>query len=287
MGIAELIPGLGATTVALITGIFSKILDIINDCVNLLRTFALFVVRKRTFNQVKTDFKEIDFIWTIKLLLGALIGVGVFVNIISYLLHNYENGVYAFILGPIIFSIYILYSQIKKFKLIDVLFIAIGFVITYVLLDVVGYSRTVADPSMLLVYAGGIVAALAVLLPGISVPFVLILLGIYDPVINSVKRVLSTSIDKESLVTLIIFVVGVVSGVILLSKIFRYLLQKYESYTLSIIIGIMMASIKVVNPFTHSTEVGRDLYILIGLMFVGIFVVFVPYYILKTKEAKS
>ncbi len=275
MGIAELIPGLGATTVALISGIFTKILDIINDIVDLIKTISLAIIRKRNIDDIKSAFFNIDIKWLIQLLLGAVVGVGIFVNIISYLLHSYENYVYAFILGPILFSIYILYSQIKKFKIVDLVFIIIGFIITYLLLDLIGITRVVENPSTILLFLGGFVAALAVLLPGISVPFVLILLGIYDVVINSVKNILSISISLDSIYIVLTFIIGVIFGLIFQSKLFRYLLNKYESITLSLIIGIMMASIRVVNPYNGQENI---LYLTL-LSILGLIVVSVPYYI--------
>lgn len=280
MGVAELIPGLGATTVALISGIFTKILDIINDIVDFIKILSLVILRRRNFSDIKKSFNKIDIKWLFQLLVGALLGIGIFVNIISYLLHSYENYVYAFILGPILFSIYILYSQINKFKINDLLFILIGFTITYILLDIVGITRVVEDPSLLLLFLGGFFAALAVLLPGISVPFVLILLGIYDVVINSVKNILSTEISAYSIYIVSIFIFGVIFGLIFQSKLFRYLLNRYESITLSLIIGIMMASIRVVNPFNGNENV----LFLIFISILGLVIVYIPYYIINIKS---
>ncbi|MDZ4172481.1 MAG: DUF368 domain-containing protein [Methanobacteriaceae archaeon] len=230
MGTADIMPGVSGGTVALITGIYERLIHSISK-INFEFVKPLL---KGNFQESKTILKkEVDFELFIPLLLGIGIAILSMSQLMQFLLTNYITYTYAFFSGLILASAYIVYTEIDGFSVKNFIFGIIGFVFAFIF---VGLNPIQANHSLLIIFFSGFVAICAMILPGISGAFVLLLLGQYEYMINA--------LNKFSINEIITFVVGAGLGILSFSRILDYLLKNHESITMSFLVGLMLGTLR-------------------------------------------
>ncbi len=228
LGIANIIPGVSGGTLAITLGIYEKLIDIISN------------LRMRIKDNIK---------FIILLIIGVAIGLVLFSNIISICLARFPFITIMFFIGIILGGTPVLFEKIRKHKTVSSIII---FVITFsivMLLTLLGNSERIITLDSLNIlkviglFFAGFVAAASMLLPGISGSFVLMLIGYYRPIIDSIKDLTHFNNLLHNIIILGIAGVGVLCGLILSAKLINWLLKKYEIPTYFGIIGFVIASV--------------------------------------------
>ncbi|NOQ42941.1 MAG: DUF368 domain-containing protein [Dehalococcoidia bacterium] len=233
MGIADIIPGVSGGTIALITGIYERLVH------SLSRINLRFIPRffKRDFDGAKRSIRDIDFQLFIPLIIAIGLAIFLMSNVIGYFLDNHEAATYAFFFGLILASAFLLFGKIDGLSAKVMLFAIAGFLIGFFFTGLntlqIGDSESVALP---IVFLSGMIAICAMILPGISGAFILVLLGMYDYMIDVLR-------DLKFL-EIFVFMIGALIGILAFSRVLDRVLRKYKSYTLAFLIGLMLGTLR-------------------------------------------
>lgn len=231
MGISDIMPGISGGTIALITGIYDRLIGSISK----IKFMFLKPLFKGNFSKFKQElFEEIDFKFFIPLLLGIAISLFTMAGIIDFLLDDYAAFTYSFFAGLILASVIILYKQLDALNIKTILITIIFAVLGYLF---VGLNPIQAAHSFPVLFISGFISICAMLLPGISGSSVLLLLGQYEYMV--------TVLHKLQIVDLLVFIVGAALGFVSMSRVIKFLLENYKSETVAGLIGIMIGSLRV------------------------------------------
>lgn len=231
MGSADIVPGVSGGTIALITGIYTHLVEAISK-IKFGFIKPLFKGDLKGFKQQFLD--EIDFKFFIPLILGIGVAFLTLAKVVTYCMDVYTALTYSFFLGLIISSAVILFRKLEKINIKHLLCALIGAILTYIF---VSLNPIAANHSLLVIFISGMIAICAMILPGISGSFLLLLLGQYKYMLNALHQLHFSEI--------IVFIVGAVIGILGFSKILNYLLKNYEEFTMAFLIGVMLGSLKV------------------------------------------
>lgn len=230
MGSADIIPGVSGGTIALITGIYERLVHAISS-INF--TFVKPLLKGNMSEFKSKLLYEIDFALFIPLILGIGIAFLTLAKVITYLLVNQTAYTFSFFLGLILASAYILYTKLDGLNIKLIIATIIGIILAYVF---VGLNPIAANHSLPVLFVSGLIAICAMILPGISGSFLLLLLGQYQYMLNALNNL--------NIVEILVFIVGAVIGILGFSKILNYLLENHESFTMAFLIGIMLGSLR-------------------------------------------
>ncbi len=229
MGGADVIPGVSGGTIALITGIYSELIDSIRSVdATLLRDLAKF--------RIRAIWEKINGPFLLPVLLGILISVFSLARLITFLLDQYPIQVWSFFFGLILISVYYVLPRSMTTKSL-ISFIA-GAAIAYVITSIVPGETT---ESLWFVFVSGAIAICAMILPGISGSFILLLLGKYDYVLSAVKDLNFTVIA--------VFGAGCLVGIVSFSKFIHWLLENFKAVTMAMLAGFMLGSLNKIWPW--------------------------------------
>lgn len=240
MGMAEAIPGVSGGTIAFITGIYERLLKAIGS---ILGTTVAGTFRREGF---RPAWREADGAFLLQLGGGMIIGIGIAVVGITYLLVNYPTVVWGFFFGLIISSAIYVGRQIRKWGAGTVTFLIVGAVVAYLLttLNPLGGST-----SPLLVMVSGMVAISALILPGVSGSFILVLLGMYTVVFGAVRG-LGTG-QEGALLIVASFGLGCLIGLALFAKLLTWTFKTYPNRTFALLTGFMIGSLNKLWPWRN------------------------------------
>ncbi|WP_043991502.1 DUF368 domain-containing protein [Vibrio sp. AND4] len=234
MGAADVVPGVSGGTIAFITGIYDTLLESIRRI-----NPSLFSIWKR--DGFKATFNHINGFFLISLFAGILTSIATLAKLISWLLETHPIPIWSFFFGLILVSVYHIIRQVEKRDAIRfvALLIGIGF----------AYSITVLkplhmEPTAINTILAGAIAICAMILPGISGSFILLLIGMYAPVLGAVK---GFHID-----ILALFLVGCVTGLLTFSHLLSWLLSKFRDLTLMFLTGLMIGTLPKVWPWKET-----------------------------------
>jgi putative membrane protein len=241
MGAADIIPGVSGGTIALITGIYEELIEAIRS-INLRFILYFFrgFVEKVYFKKSKEFLFEIRFKFLISVALGIGIAFLVLANILGWLLDQYTSYTYAFFFGLILSSAVFVYKTSKI--VIDsktVFSLIIGILLGLI---IVGLEAIQAEHSFFIVFIAGIITFCAMILPGLSGAFVLLVLGQYDFMLGVLRRM--THLDFSSVWFAIIYIIGGIIGLLAFSRMLSFLLKSYRMVTLSFIVGLMIGALR-------------------------------------------
>ncbi len=239
MGSADTIPGVSGGTIALITGIYERLIHAISS----IKVGFIRPLLKLDFKGFKNKLlEEIDFELFIPLILGIGIAILTLSKVITYLLEYHTAYTFSFFLGLILASAYILYTKLDEINIKLIILTVIGIVLSYIF---VGLNPIAANHSLIVLFFSGLIAICAMILPGISGSFLLLLLGQYEYMLNSLNSLNITEI--------VVFIAGAIIGILGFSKILNYLLENYESATMAFLIGIMVGTLRLpINQVTSN-----------------------------------
>ena len=231
MGSADIVPGVSGGTIALITGIYGHLVEAISN----IRFGFLKLLFKGDINGfINGLFDEIDFKFFIPLILGIGVAFLCFAKVVTYCMDNHTALTYAFFLGLIIASAVILFKKLNQINLKNIVFALIGCILTFIF---VSLNPIAANHSILILFISGMIAICAMILPGISGSFLLLLLGQYKYMLNA--------LHNFQIVEIVVFVVGALIGILGFSKILNFLLKNHEEVTMAFLIGVMIGSLRV------------------------------------------
>lgn len=231
MGAADAVPGVSGGTIAFISGIYEELISTISN-INL----SLF---KTLFSKgIKSFWKDLNGNFITALLIGIIVSFVSFMRLAKYLLENHPVLIWSFFFGLIIASIYFVGKQITKWKLSTVIALIIGAAIAFYVSTLPSLASN--DDSFYLFIAGSI-AICAMILPGISGSFILIILGAY--------KTLSDALHEFDIKKIIIFTSGAVVGLLSFSHILKWLFKNYHNATLALLTGFIFGSLNKVWPW--------------------------------------
>jgi putative membrane protein len=228
MGLFDLVPGVSGGTMALITGIYEKLIMEINNAFDFLKKIFLF--NKKNINN---SWKQIDKTFLMLLIPGIITGIIISVIGLSYLLNNYFTEVMGAITGIILVASILLVSKIKTTKnyLIGLIGLTIGIILS-ILTPSAGHEF-----NYLQVFFLGLIAINAMILPGISGALILLLLGGYDFMINALKNV------TTNYYVVGIFILGAMFGLAIFTRTINKLLKKKHDETMSFLSFLMLGAV--------------------------------------------
>ena len=240
MGIAEVIPGVSGGTIAFITGIYEKLIDTI-------KAFGPSLIGTFQKGGVSEVWDEVNGNFLVSLLAGMAGGIVIGVFGVTHLLDNFPQHLWGFFFGLIIASAIYIGRQVKKW--------GVGEIVGLLLGTVVAYYITVASPAsgneaLWFVFVSGMIAISALILPGISGSFILLLMGMYTFVLPHVKNALST-FEMESLVVTGVFALGCLVGLTTISRVISWMFKNYQTTTLATLTGFMIGSLNKVYPWRN------------------------------------
>lgn len=243
MGMAEVVPGVSGGTIAFITGIYEELIDTIKSVdVNF---FKLFFTGKW-----KTAFEKVNGLFLVFLIAGMLFGIVVSLFLVTYLLEHHGEGLWGFFFGLIIASSIYIGGKVSSWNIKAIILLVIG--------AVVSYGVTIVTPaggseSLPFVFLCGALAISALILPGISGSFILLLLGMYSVIIPHVKSLISSP-NSESFIITLVFGLGCLLGLAVFSRVLSYAFKQYKDETLAILTGFMIGSLNKIWPWRNPTS---------------------------------
>ena len=236
MGAADIVPGVSGGTIALITGIYEELIDSIKNI-----SFRLF---KILFTDgFKSFWKDLNGNFLLTLASGILLSILLLAQFISYLLVNHEFKIWGFFFGLILSSGLFLYRQVNTLSSSSFIYLSFGFLLSSII-SLTGPTST--PDNYFFVFFTGSIAICAMILPGISGSFILLLLSKYEYIINAIKDL--------KLDVLIVFSIGCIFGLLLFSRFLSYLFTNYKNTVLSVLSGFLFGSLIKVWPFRRVIE---------------------------------
>lgn len=231
MGAADVVPGVSGGTIAFISGIYERLLGALASC----NPMALSVWRKHGF---RAFWQHIDATFLLVLIAGVVTSIGLLARLIATWLDNSPHLVWSFFSGLIAMSVPMLARQVSNWHLNSTLQFVVGLAAALV----IAFWRPEAlHVSLPVIFFSGMFASCAMILPGISGSFMLLLVGMYAPVLNAVK-----AIDVTFLAT---FAAGAAMGLIVFSKVLHWLYDRYKDAALAILSGFLLGSLLLVWPW--------------------------------------
>lgn len=235
MGAADVVPGVSGGTIAFIAGIYERLLNAIRS----VRPELITVLMKEG---LPAAWQRLDGTFLIVLLTGIASSVLALARVITYLLAAYPSAVWGFFFGLILASSIFLAREVRWNAVIAMFFLAgVGFA-----LFIATIRPTDLDATPLVIFASGAVAICAMILPGVSGSFLLLLMGMYATVLDALKGF--------NLEFIAIFAAGCACGLLGFSHFLGYMLQHFRAQVLSVLTGFLAGSLVMVWPWQHATS---------------------------------
>lgn len=240
MGMAEVVPGVSGGTIALITGIYEELITTIKS----FDIAALGMLMKGNFKELAT---KINVRFLLSLMLGMVVGIVIGIFLISYLLENHSEILWGFFFGLVLASSVYIAKQIKQWNVSAIVFLVLGTIFSYFITVVTPATGT---ESLWVVFLSGVLAISALILPGISGSFILLLLGMYSIIIPNIKELLSSP-NSKSLLIVVVFGLGCAIGLMTFSRVLSYLFNNYKNTTFACLTGFMLGSLNKIWPWRN------------------------------------
>lgn len=235
MGAANVIPGVSGGTIALITGIFERL-------INAIKSFNLTALRLLLKGKLKEFAAHTDLVFLIFLFAGIGIAILSFAKLLEFLFENHSTYVWSFFLGLVLASVWFVGKTVKKWHLGSVASFLVGTAIA-ILINVM--TPASENSSVFYLFICGIVAICSMILPGLSGSFVLILMGNY-------QLVMIQAVNELNLAILLPVVGGAIIGLLLFSHFLSWLLKRFPHSTIALLTGFILGSLGVLWPWKNN-----------------------------------
>ncbi len=236
IGMSNTLPGISGGTIALVLKIYDELVH---------------------------SIKKIKIKFLIPVILGAVAGVFIGSSIIITLFNNYPIFVTAFLLGLILASSKVTFQEVDTFDILKIIFGLAGFAIAFMYSAEASNTVDINNISLIKYFAGGALGSVAMILPGISGGTILVMMGLYQSVLAAISGL--------NLVIIIVFGVGILTGLLIFSWLLSYLLDNYRTSLMAFLTGLILGSTRSVIPAQF------NIIAILGLL-LGIMVI---YYLLK------
>ena len=234
MGAANVIPGVSGGTMALILGIYEELIDAI-------RSLNLKFLRLIALLKIRDALSSVSWLFLLPVGLGILLATLSLAKGLSWLLDNYTVIVWSFFFGLILSSIFTVGRVVKKWRTPTFVATGLGTVAAYFLFSLV----PVATPDApWFIFVSGFLAICAMILPGVSGAYILVLLGKYHYILEAV--------NNKEFGTLLILTAGALVGLLIFVRVIGWVLKRYHDLTMAILIGLMLGSLRRIWPWKET-----------------------------------
>ena len=233
MGAANVIPGVSGGTIALITGIFGRIINALNGLMSFNTWKLLFAGKFKEF------VSKVDGRFLLAVMIGAVLSVFTLAKLMQYLLDQYPVQTWAFFLGMIAASAVFMLAEVRCWRVSYGLWIAVGIGLGIALCTL---SPTETTDDLWFIFMCGAIAICTMILPGVSGSFILLLLGKYEYIMNAISNL--------NWPVLAAFGIGCAIGIVAFSKALHWLLARYQQQTMLVLVGFVMGSLIKVWPWS-------------------------------------
>ena len=277
MGAANVVPGVSGGTMALILGIYEELINAIHSFnYNFLRLISLFKIRQAV--------SSVSWPFLLPVGLGILLATVSLAKSLSWLLDSYPAIVWSFFFGLILSSVFTVGRVLKEWRVPTITAIGLGTIAAYFLFGLIPVATPEAP---WFIFLSGFLAICAMILPGISGAYILVLLGKY--------RYILDALNNRDFLILFILIAGALVGLLSFVRVIDWLLKRYHDLTMAILIGLMLGSLRKIWPWketlttffdTHGKEVpalqinilppslNSEVGLALLFMFIGFLVVF-------------
>ena len=245
MGGADVIPGVSGGTIAFITGIYDEFVGSIAK----LDASAVSLLLRGRF---KDFWKHINGSFLMAVLVGIGISVVSLAGLMQMLLSDFPIQTWAFFFGLIVASSIFILRGISGWKLRDGFLLALGCVLGVVVCTL---SPTQTPDALWFIFLSGAIAICAMILPGISGSFILLILGKYEYIMSCITNVVSGQDVLSNITILAIFLIGALVGIVAFSKFLHWLLAKWNKETLIVLAGFIIGSLVKVWPWSNTAAI--------------------------------
>ncbi|EDP71879.1 integral membrane protein [Flavobacteriales bacterium ALC-1] len=254
MGAADVVPGVSGGTIAFISGIYEELIESI-DKINL----GVFKVWKQ--EGFKTAWKSINGNFLLALFSGIAISILSLAKLIKWLLHNEPVLLWSFFFGLVLASILYIAKQIKGWSA--------KIIIAIIVTSILSYFITLAEPfaspdSPFYLLFCGFIAIIAMILPGVSGAFILLILGAYQTAIDTINNLLeglttgNMDLFKDAFLKFCLLAIGAVVGLKVFSKALNWMFKHHKNLTLAILTGFMIGSLNKIWPWKEILKTRID-----------------------------
>lgn len=234
MGAADVVPGVSGGTVAFITGIYEELIDSIHR-------FDLRALKLLFSGRVKAAWQHVNGSFLLALLSGIGLSLVSLAQGVLYMLAHYPEMLWAFFFGLILASTWVIVRHIPQWDFSNILLFISGALIAYILTSL---SPTQLEMTPLTVFVSGAIAICAMILPGISGSFILLLLGMYANILGAIKSLQFGTIG--------IFAAGCAVGILSFSRVLNWLFTHHRVATLAVMSGFLLGSLNKVWPWKYT-----------------------------------
>jgi len=239
MGTADLIPGVSGGTIALVLGVYERLIVSIRRGAGALGSLARF-----DLSGFGARMKEVEWRFIAPLLVGVVSAVLALSHLIERLLADYPLHMAGLFFGLVAGSIFVAWRIVERRDAVTVGVLVAAAIVTFWFLGLRG--GTVVDPPLWAFFGSGAVAICAMILPGVSGSFMLLMMGMYAPVLGAVN-------DRRVLAVLV-FALGCVIGLASFSTLLNLLLDRFHDVVIAAMVGLMVGSLRVLWPWPEGTD---------------------------------
>ncbi|MDB4014119.1 DUF368 domain-containing protein [Flavobacteriaceae bacterium] len=250
MGIADIVPGVSGGTIAIITGIYEELLKTING-------LDFKIINELKKGNIKKLWKNYNLNFLFFLGLGILSSIIILSHFILIILNDYPVALWSLFLGLISSSIIFLFKSTTKLNFNSSKFLIpsqIYFLITglFIALYVQTLSAGNTDINSIYLFVCGMISITAMLLPGVSGAYILVLLGAYETMLTTLKEI--SQLNSDYFMNFISFVLGALLSVKLFSKLLTWSYENHKDNTLFCLIGFMIGSLPTLWPWKYNID---------------------------------
>ncbi|MFZ3273283.1 MAG: DUF368 domain-containing protein [Lutibacter sp.] len=238
MGAADVVPGVSGGTIAFISGIYEELLASIS---------AINIANLKLLKNegIKAAWKAVNGNFMLALLSGIFISIISLAKLITWLLENKPILVWSFFFGLVLASILFVSKQITKWNASAIILFIIGAVAAYYI--TILHPAISESSSLLFYFFAGALAICAMILPGISGSFILVLLGAYKPILKALD-----TLQFRDIKLLVVVAIGAVVGILSFSKLLNWLFDHHKNNTLAVLTGFILGSLNKIWPWKET-----------------------------------
>jgi putative membrane protein len=235
MGAADVVPGVSGGTIAFISGIYEELLTSISSVnLSLLKTLKS--------DGIKAAWKQVNGSFLLSLFVGIFISIISLAKAIKWMLENEPVLLWSFFFGLVLASVIYIAKQITKWKVLTFVLLVLGAGLAYYITTL--NPMMTENSSPLFLFLAAALAICAMILPGISGAFILVLLGAYKPVLAAV--------NNRDVTSVAIVFAGAIVGLLSFSRVLKWLFTNYKNFTLAVLTGFIIGSLNKIWPWKET-----------------------------------
>lgn len=231
MGAADVVPGVSGGTIAFVSGIYEELINSINQI-----NFKTLKILKN--KGIAAAWRSINGNFLLALIIGIFISVISLARIIRHLMETQPILLWSFFFGLVLASVIYVAKQITQWRLISIIMLIIGAIVAYFITIIPPQNMHISNG---FIFLAGALAICAMILPGISGSFILLLLGAYKPVLDA--------IHYKDFKTLFFLFFGAIVGLLTFSRVLKWLFDNYQNLTLATLTGFIIGSLNKIWPW--------------------------------------